>query len=129
MTGNGQGYTGKPDQLGCHGALDRVLIESFLSDELAVKVKVRMEIGLDQFVAEAKLLLQGIQRRLAVKCLRLDISGPNTERLEVAGHLRRSVVARQHDQGVGQADLRIDEAQQLGQGAVQAALVLFGLQT
>src|SRR5262249_25801456 len=79
----------------------------------------------NEFRADTELLFQGGEPRLGVPLLGSEVSGFNSELVQVTGGIRRSVISRQYDQRVFQADVSVYISQQVGQGTVQSQQVVF----
>lgn len=106
--------------------LDFGLAQSAFSNGIPVEIDVRMEVGLDQFFANAETFLEICVTRSLVPFVGSDVISRDTKFIQLSRHVRASMVSGQNDERILQTNSFVDEVEKLRKSAVQAQHARYG---
>ena len=104
------------------------MVDAVVVLHLGTEVKVRVIVGPDEFTLDPEAFLDAINGGRLVPGIWFDIAGGDAQRVQVARSVGTAVICRQNDQRMVEADLIVDECQQLGQCAVELQDVVLALE-
>ena len=73
-----------------------------------------------QLTVDIELRLDSFDGRIPIPVFRVDVAGGNTQAVQVSRRIRPAMIGLQYDQRVIEADMLVDELEELGERPVKS---------